>query len=131
MNQAERSGTPRANLRQSAGSRKEVHKTDLSAPRRRLLELMQEVNFGRIEGLQVRDGEPVFDLSPRVKRLYLFGRENEPHESRGCEDFALRKKVAELFEVFDRERSLFIQELMIESGLPVRMIVMDADRIQD
>jgi len=36
--------------------------------------------------------------------------------------------VAELFEVFDRERSLLIQELMIDNGLPVRMTVADAAR---
>jgi len=54
-----------------------------------------------------------------------FRRENP---SRGNDGFALKKKVAELFEVFDRERSLSIQELMIDNGLPVRMTVADAAR---
>jgi len=31
---------------------------------------MQEVNYGRIKGLQVRNGEPVFDPPPDVLRLF-------------------------------------------------------------
>lgn len=105
-----------------------VNKKDLSIPRKRLDELMQEVNYGRIEGLQVRDGEPVFDPPPTVVRLYRFGKENGPNTAYSSDDFALKKKVVELFEVFERERSLSIQELMIDNGLPVRMTVADAVR---
>lgn len=39
-------------------------KASLTPARRRLLELMQEINFGRIEGLAVRGGEPVLDPPP-------------------------------------------------------------------
>ena len=39
-------------------------KQSLSPARRRLVELMQEVNFGRIEGLHVRDGEPILEQAP-------------------------------------------------------------------
>jgi len=105
-----------------------VTKAALSPARRRLVELMQEINYGRIERLEVRDGEPVFDPPPTVLRLFLFGKDNGPNASRGNDGFALKKKVAELFEVFDRERSLSIQELMIDNGLPVRMTVADAAR---
>ena len=38
-------------------------------------------------------------------------------------------EVAELFEVFDRERFLSIQELMIDNGLPIRMTVADEVRV--
>lgn len=106
-----------------------VTKATLTPARKRLLELMQEINYGRIEKLHVRDGEPVFDPPPTVLRLFLFGKDNGPNESRGNDGFALKKKVAELFEVFDRERSLSIQELMIDNGLPVRMTVADAVRV--
>ena len=106
-----------------------VTKAALTPARKRLVELMQEVNSGRIEGLRVQNGEPVFDPPPTVLRLFLFGKDNGPNESRGNDGFALKKKVAELFEVFDRERSLSIQELMIDNGLPVRMTVADAVRV--
>ena len=106
-----------------------VTKAALTPARKRLVELMQEVNYGRIEGLHVRDGEPVFDPPPTVLRLFLFGKDNGPNESRANDGFALKKKMAELFEVFDRERSLSIQELIIDNGLPVRMTVADAVQV--
>ena len=104
-----------------------VTKAALTPARKRLVELMQEVNYGcGSRDFVVHDGEPVFDPPPTVLRLFLFGKDNGPNESRGNDGFALKKKVAELFEVFDRERSLSIQELMIDNGLPVRMTVADA-----
>ena len=106
-----------------------VTKATLTPARKRLLELMQEINYGRIEKLHVRDGEPVFDPPPTVLRLFLFGKDNGPNESRGNDGFALKRKVAELFEVFDRERSLSIQELRIDNGLPIRMTVADEVRV--
>jgi len=104
-------------------------KNSITPPKQRLIELMQRINYGRIEGLQVRDGEPVFDPMPTVLRLFLFGKDNRPNGSRVNDRFTLKKKVVELFEIFDRERSLSIQELMIDDGLPVRMIVADGGRI--
>jgi len=56
-----------------------VTKAALSPARRRLVELMQEINYGRIERLEVRDGEPVFDPPPIVLRLFLFGKDNGPN----------------------------------------------------
>ena len=128
MKQQDRGGGLRDGLSPGIGRKGTVSKSDLSGPRRRLVELMQEINYGRIERLEVRDGEPVFDPPPTVLRLFLFGKDNGPNASRGNDGFALKKKVAELFEVFDRERSLSIQELMIDNGLPVRMTVADAAR---
>jgi hypothetical protein len=61
-----------------------VTKATLTPARKRLLELMQEINYGRIEKLHVRDGEPVFDPPPTVLRLlFCFGKTYGPNESRG------------------------------------------------
>ena len=38
----------------------DVTKAALTPARRRLVETMQEINYGRIERLEVRDWEPVF-----------------------------------------------------------------------
>lgn len=100
-----------------------VTKAALTPARKRLIELMQEIRYGRIERLLIRDGEPVFDPPPAVLRMFLLGRENAAHAARGSDDFTLKKKTMELFGIFDRERSLTIQELIIENGLPVRMTV--------
>ena len=107
----------------------DVTKAALTPARRRLVEAMQQINYGRIERLEVREWEPVFKPPPRVVRQIVFGKDNSPNACRANDGFALKKKVAELFEIFDRERSLSIQELVIENGLPVRMAVADAIRI--
>jgi len=104
-----------------------VTKAALSPARRRLVELMQETNHGRIR-LEVRNGEPVFDPPPTVLRLFLFGKDNKPNAARDNDGFALKKKAVELFEIFDREQSLSIQELIIDDGLPIRMSVKETVR---
>lgn len=43
-----------------------MYVSDLSAPKQRLLRLFQAINFGRVEELEVREGEPQF--SPRRRR---------------------------------------------------------------
>ena len=100
-----------------------VTKAALTPARKRLIELMQEINYGRIERLEVRAGEPVFDPPPTVLRLFLFSKDNGPNALRGIDAFALKKKVTRLFEIFDREQSLLIRELMVDNGLPIRMTV--------
>lgn len=100
-------------------------KASLSPARRRLVELMQAINFGRIEGLQVQNGEPVIDPPPAVLRLYQFGKDNGPNASLCNDAYTLKKRAVELFMVFDRERSISIRELIIANGLPVRMTVAD------
>ena len=105
----------------------EVTKAALTPARRRLVEMMQEINFGRIEGLEVRNGEPLFDPPPLAVRQVVFGKKNGPNDSRAQDGYALKKKVAELFEVFDRE-TYRVLELVIDDGLPVRMTVADGGR---
>ncbi len=105
-----------------------ITKAALTPARRRLVEMMQETNFGRIEGLEVRNGEPVLDPPPRAVRQMVFGKKNGPNAGRSNSGCALKKKVAELFEVFDREQTFRVLELVIDDGLPVRMTVADGDR---
>jgi hypothetical protein len=107
---------------------KSITKAVLTPARKRLIELMQEINYGRIERLEVREGDPVFDPFPTVLRLFLFGKDNGPNTAPSNDSFALKKKAAELFKVFDRERSLFIRQLMVDNGLPVRMTVANRTR---
>lgn len=95
----------------------------LSPGRQRLVALMHELGYGRIGNLRVRDGEPVFDPSPTIKRVYQFGKETTARAAAGGISLALKRKVQELLEVMDKERSLDIEELKIEDGLPVAMIV--------
>jgi hypothetical protein len=101
-------------------------KTALSESRKRLVELMQDLNFGRIEDLVVRRGEPVLEPPPRTVREVKFGGENGPRPERGAGDFVLKTQVVELFEHLDRLSSGTVEILEVKHGLPFRMHVADA-----
>ncbi|HOM98863.1 MAG TPA: hypothetical protein PLM33_01270 [Acidobacteriota bacterium] len=103
-------------------------KASLTPARRRLLELMQEINFGRIEGLAVRGGEPVLDPPPRVVREIKFGGENGPRRELGSDDFALKAQAVEFFAHLSRLGDGTVEILEIKHGLPFRMSVEEAVR---
>ena len=98
-------------------------KTDLSPERKRLVEKMQEVNYGKIHHLQVRDGEPMFTPMTRVERQIKFGGDNRPRQECALEDFLLKGAVIELFETFKRLGDGVIKHLEIKGGLPFGMTV--------
>jgi hypothetical protein len=98
-------------------------KASLSPARRRLLKLFQQLNFGRLESLVIRDGEPVLDPRPILVREHKFGSENGPRPELGVADFLLKQQVVELFEFFDQLQDGVIDVLEIKHGLPFRLIV--------
>ncbi len=100
-----------------------ITKAELSKERRHLIGIMQEVNYGRIHQLQVRDGEPAFTPVTRVERQIKFGGENRPRPEAGLDDFTLKRNVIELFETFDRLGDGTIKQLEIKGGLPFGMTV--------
>ncbi|MCL6508149.1 MAG: hypothetical protein K6T59_14125 [Bryobacteraceae bacterium] len=107
------------------GRSKSVHRSkyDLSARRAGLMELMQSINFGRIEGLAVLDGEPVLDPPPRIVREVKFGGENGPRPELDAGNFLLKTQVVELFQHFDQLGDGTIDVIEVKHGLPFRMVV--------
>ena len=95
----------------------------LSLGRRRLLKLMQRLNFGRIEHLAIQDGEPLFDPPPHLVRDVKFCGENGPRRELALEDFALKAQVRDLFAHLDDLRTGTILALEVKHGLPFRMQV--------
>lgn len=98
-------------------------KASLSPARRRLLELFQQVNFGRVERLSIQNGEPQLDPPPRVIREIKFGGENGPRAERDASDFVLKSQVVELFRYFDQVGNGTIDAIEVKHGLPFRMIL--------
>ncbi|GIW90019.1 MAG: hypothetical protein KatS3mg109_0451 [Pirellulaceae bacterium] len=98
-------------------------KASLSPARRRLLELFQRVNFGRVERLSIQNAEPVLEPPPRVIREIKFGGENGPRPELEAHDFLLKTQVVELFEHFDRLGTGIVDVIEVKHGLPFRMIV--------
>ena len=101
-------------------------KSRLSLPRRRLVELLQRMNFGALQCLEVRNGEPVLDPAPKRIIDYKFCAENGPRRELASSDFALKSQFVELFLQFDRMRNGVIDVLEVKHGLPFLMRVSDA-----
>lgn len=95
-----------------------VAKSSLSDPQRQLIEVMQRLNFGRIEALGVRDGEPIFDPAPRVIQTLKIGGENGPRPEYACPDFILQKPTIELLEAISSLRNGTILAINVKHGLP-------------
>lgn len=103
-----------------------MSKAALSPARRRLVELLQHVNFGRLEDLNVLEGDPVYDPPPRVVREIKFGGDNNPRAETAAADFALKSQVVELMQCLDRIGDGIIDVLEVKHGLPFRMSVAEA-----
>ena len=88
-----------------------------------LVEWMQWLYYGRIEGLRVQAGEPVCDPLPHFIREIKLGKERGPHPMIEHEDFALREEVQDLFAQMERIRDGTVLLVEVRYGLPVRMVL--------
>jgi hypothetical protein len=84
---------------------------------------MDELYFGRIEGLAICGGQPVFDPPPRAIRQVKLGGANGPRAETDHSDFALKTQIVELFEFFSQLGDGTIETLEIQYSLPFRLIV--------
>jgi hypothetical protein len=99
-------------------------KSSLSTQQKLLLETMQRMNFGRIVGLAVSGGQPVFSPPPRIiKDVKLGAADNEPRLELHASDFALKREHIELFENLRRLGDGIIESIEIKSGLPFRLTI--------
>jgi len=102
-------------------------KSSLSAAQKRLLEIMQRVNYGLIEGLSVRGGEPAFEPPPRiVKDVKLGAADNGARPELDATDFALKREHIELLDHFNRLGDGLIERIEVKAGLPFRLIVAES-----
>jgi hypothetical protein len=113
----------RSNKTLEASVRDLQTKSSVSAPKQRLVELAQRVNFGTIENLIVRNGEPVFDPAPRVIRSIRIGGENGPRPELALADFTLREPVVELFDHLSRIGNGTVESIQVRHGMPCQIIV--------
>lgn len=104
-----------------------TRKSSLSAPCRRLLALFQLLNFGRLENLVVRNGEPCFEPHPRVLRDIKIGGDNRPRPESCASDFDLKSQVVEFFDELARVRSGVVLTLTVRHGLPVSFVLEETD----
>lgn len=99
---------------------------DLGPDRRWLIHLMQQINFGRIENLRIRDGDPMHDPLPRIVREVKFAGDNSPRSEAEIGDFTLKRQVQDLLAQLDRIENGTVDVLIVKHGLPFSMQVAES-----
>ena len=100
-----------------------ITKSSLTPALARLIELLQSLNFGRVEALTIRNGQPVFDPPPRVVQKLKMGADNAPRNEISYADFRLKDGVIELLDVISRLGNGEIRSIEVRCGLPVSVEV--------
>lgn len=97
-----------------------VSKSSLSPAWRRLVNNILDIGYGSIDGLEIRDGQPVFDPPPRLTRLHVFGRGDGPHAKRRLSDFVLNDQFRWLIGKLG-SGTKHVPTITIQDGLPIRI----------
>jgi hypothetical protein len=97
--------------------------SELSAPRQAFIRECQRMGFGKIVGLVVSDGEPVF--GPRTELLFdvKLDSDEAPRPENELSDFVLCAEILRLFSKFDIIRNGNIEHVEIHSGVPRRIVL--------
>jgi hypothetical protein len=104
------------------GARKTVgppRTCDLSPACRSLLELICRVNFGRIEALAVRGGEPVLDPPPRVVRAVRLAEVGPSRPEPAGAQYSLKREQIAMVEALAAIGTGVIEVIKVHDGLPV------------
>jgi hypothetical protein len=98
-------------------------KSTLSLPCQKLLAIIWDLYFGKIEGLTVRNGEPAFTPAPRITQEIKLGPEAAPRREPTRGDFALKSQVVDLFSHIGRLADGSTVTIEVRHSLPVRLMV--------
>lgn len=98
-------------------------KSSLSDAKRQLVELMQQLNFGRIEDLTIRRGDPDFGSLPKLIQKIKIGGENGPRPEFLQNDFVLKRQTLEMLDALIDVGDGKVLAIEVKHGLPFSMEV--------
>jgi hypothetical protein len=104
---------------------------DLTAAQRWLLQIVLENQFGRIENVPVRAGQPLPDVSVRIVRASRLGGNSGGTAPPATDDFELKRAVHDLFEELIRLGDGTIVRLEFRHGLPFLLEVERVKGVKD
>ena len=90
---------------------------DMTAAQRRLLRIMTESQYGRIENFLVRAGQPLLDPGVKIVRVAILGGESSGTAVHG-DQFELKKAVRDPFDELERLDNGTVIRLEFKRGLP-------------
>jgi len=102
---------------------KSLRLSDLSPARRALVRLCQTINRGRIEDLEVRNSEPVFEPFPVMLKDVKLDADEEPRPELALTDFVLSSEILRLLALLDEMKCGAIRLIEVRAGIPRRTLV--------
>jgi hypothetical protein len=96
--------------------------SQLSPARQALVRILQAVNFGEIQGIRVRNADPMLDDACVVVIDAKLDREEVPRPELDLADFELRAEVGRLMSRLDELKNGTIQRLEVHAGIPRRLV---------
>ena len=100
-----------------------MHMEELSPANQRLLRMFQAINFGRVEELEIRDGQPEFSPAPRVFVELKLDVADGPRPESQLDRFPLRAQVERFFTQIARMKEGTVEVIEVRHGLPFRMVI--------
>jgi hypothetical protein len=97
--------------------------SQLSASRQVLVRLCQDINFGQIQNLHVRNGDPVWDPAPMVLSEVRLDIEQAPRPEGELPDFKLSSQIERLMRRLDQLRDGRIERIEVREGIPRRLVL--------
>ena len=100
---------------------------ELDVRDQRLFRLMQQINFGRLESLEIKNGFAVCTPNSRRITSKKIGGENVIHISKRSDgNFLLSDKHLSFLKSIKELTSAVIEVIQIQNGLPVSMEISEA-----
>jgi hypothetical protein len=79
---------------------------------------MREYQFGRIENMSVRAGQPILDRDVKVVRVSRLGGQSGSTSALHPDEFELKRPVRDLFDELARLQNGVVVRLEFRHGLP-------------
>ena len=97
--------------------------SQLSASRQTLVRLCQDINFGQIQDLHVRNSEPLWDSAPTVLSEIKLDTEDAPRPEVELPDFKLSSQIQRLMRQLDQLRDGIVERIEVREGIPRRLVL--------
>ena len=101
---------------------KELTKRSLDPVQLKLVETIEELGFGRIEQISIRDCKPCCEPATQIVQEIKLGSETEPRVEPSNADLTLKSEFERLFNQLDRLGDGLV-DIEIRHGVPFRLIV--------
>ena len=97
--------------------------SQLSASRQALVRLCQDINFGQIQDLHIRNSDPVWGPAPTVLSEIKLDTEDAPRPENELPDFKLLSQIQRLMRRLDQLRDGRIERIEVREGIPRRLVL--------